>query len=191
MDGENNGKPLWTNGWFGRTILFGNTYFVHSFGVPVLLKRGPVKSTPTTRGSSECLWHGRWDSYPPPRFPLVIAFLGKSEFRSCREKSWKNHKITCADVFFCFLPLVWTFGPFGECGLWAPQTFRKIKSKAEEWRVLGKGEICKQSRPENSATSINWFGCFTENSGLKPPQIIHGLIGVFHYFHHPFWGFSP
>ena len=23
------------------------------------------------------------------------------------------------------------------------------------------------------------------------PQIIHGLIGFFHDFHHPFWGFSP
>ena len=32
------------------------------------------------------------------------------------------------------------------------------------------------------------FGCFQKYG--KTPQIIH-LNRVFHYFHHPFWGFSP
>ena len=31
------------------------------------------------------------------------------------------------------------------------------------------------------------YGCWTENRGGKPPQIIQ-FNKVFHYFHHPFWG---
>ena len=30
MDGENHGKPLFFNGWFGGTIIFGNTHLLNS-----------------------------------------------------------------------------------------------------------------------------------------------------------------
>ena len=31
----------------------------------------------------------------------------------------------------------------------------------------------------------------SKNRGFYPPKSSHLFIGVFHYFHHPFWGFSP
>ena len=40
-----------------------------------------------------------------------------------------------------------------------------------------------------------WFGSLrvpgSAPAGAASPQIIHGLLEVFHYFHHPFWGVSP
>ena len=46
MDGENNGsKTLWTNGWFGGTIIFGNIHIILNnlhFGVTMLVFLGGV-----------------------------------------------------------------------------------------------------------------------------------------------------
>ena len=57
--------------------------------------------------------------------------------------------------------------------------------------MVGFWVACHVSASPDGCFSDIWYlhvyGCFLkwwENS----PQIIHGLIGFFHYFHHPFWG---
>ena len=98
--------------------------------------------------------YGRWDSYaPPPGYPVGDCILRKIRISKLQRKVL-NININVGWLF-CFLHWYGSF-TFGECGLWwqekAPQTFRKMKSKADcPWPVK-----CKKVN-QKQCNILHWF----------------------------------
>ena len=135
MDGENNGKPLWTNGWFGgkKNLFFGvDTHIFQLFPKKSRLERAIRNAVHTVRRRS--LPQGIWSLERPLSGSLVVGPLPNGLFRAEINEGDPNHwnltgmilQVAYWHIFSqkgSWLTREWFHGTYMRFGDWAPQIF--------------------------------------------------------------------